>query len=277
MSARALDDWELVWLVRGRATLTAEPGFELRAGDLVVLLPGHRHGFDWNPQGETEHGYVHFDLADVTEGLSADEYDVLDNAATATGGRPVRMSMTRDDPLSGLCTYLLWLGATEPAGWQPALTRTVRHVLLHVFSQPHPPDLPDALPAPVQLAVAHLRGAWSSPPLARVSVSELAAAAHVSSVHLGRLFIAVFGLGVAQAQERLRCLHATTMLERTDLTVSQVAQRCGFSDLSHFSHRFKDVTGRSPSAAREAPGVVDLRHHPGVRRLEHLVLSSDVS
>jgi AraC family transcriptional regulator len=276
MSVRVLDDWELVWLLRGGATLTGDPGFELGAGDLVVLPPGHRHGFDWNPHRETEHGYVHFDLADVTQGLSANEYRVvLDQAATATGGQPVQMRMTRDDPLSGLCTYLLWLAATEPAGWQPALTHTLRHVLLHVFSQPHPPaERDDTLPAPVQLAAAHLRAAWSSPPLARVSVAVLAAAAHVSPVHLGRLFIAVFGLGVAESQERLRCLHATTLLERTDLTVSQVAQRCGFSDLSHFSHRFKVVTGRSPTAARAAPGVIDLRHHPGVRRLEHLVLSS---
>jgi hypothetical protein len=154
MSVRVLDDWELVWLLRGRATLTGDPGFELAAGDLVVLPPGHRHGFDWNPHGETEHGYVHFDLTDVTDGLAANEYRVLDHAATATGGRPVQMSMTRDDPLSGLCTYLLWLAATEPAGWQPALTHTVRHVLLHVFSQPHPPaEHDDTLPAPVQLAV----------------------------------------------------------------------------------------------------------------------------
>ena len=274
LPSRVLDDWELVWLLRGRAVLTGAPGLELGTGDLVVLQPGHRHGFDWNQHGETEHGYVHFDLTDVTDGLSASDHRVFE-AATATGGRPVHMRMTKEDPLSGLCAYLLWLGATEPAGWQPALTHTVRQVLLHVFSQPHPSaESGDIPPEPVRLAVAHLRQAWSGPPLARVSVADLAAAAHVSPVHLGRLFNATFGLGVAEAQERLRCLHATTLLERTDLSVSQVARRCGFSDVSHFSHRYKAVTGRSPSAARAAPGAVDLRHHPGVRSLEHLVLSS---
>lgn len=276
MSVRVLDDWELVWLLRGRATLTGDRGFELWAGDLVVIPPSHPHGFDWNLHGETEHGYVHFDLTDVTDGLSASDERALEAAtATATGGRPVHLTMTKQDPLSGLCAYLLWLGATEPAGWQPALAQTVRQILLHVFSKPHPSaEYGDPLAEPVQLAVAHLRQAWSGPPLARVSVAELAAAAHVSPVHLGRLFNAAFGLGVAESQERLRCVHATTLLERTDLGVSQVARRCGFSDVSHFSHRFKAVTGHSPSAARAAPGAVDLRHHPGVRSLEHLVLSS---
>src|SRR5688572_26031948 len=45
MSVRVLDDWELVWLLRGRATLTGDPGLELWAGDLVVIPPGHPHGF----------------------------------------------------------------------------------------------------------------------------------------------------------------------------------------------------------------------------------------
>ena len=272
MSLRVLDDWELVWLLRGRATLTGDPDFDLWAGDLVVIPAGHPHGFDWNLHGETEHGYVHFDLTDVTDGLSATDERALE---AATGGPPVHLAMTKQDPLSGLCAYLLWLGATEPTGWQPAVAQTVRQILLHAFSRPHPSAVyGDPLAEPVQLAVAHLRQAWSAPPLARVSVAELASAAHVSPVHLGRLFDAAFGLGVAESQERLRCLHATTLLERTDLGVAQVAQRCGFSDVSHFSHRFKSVTGCSPSAARAAPGAVDLRHHPGVRSLEHLVLSS---
>jgi len=165
---RVLDDWELVWLLRGRALLTGAPGLELGTGDLVVLQPGHRHGFDWNQHGETEHGYVHFDLTDVTDGLSASDERVLE-AATATGGRPVHLTMTKQDPLGGLCAYLLWLGATEPTGWQPALAQTVRQVLLHVFWNPHPSvEYGDPLAEPVQLAIARLRQAWSGPPLAPI-------------------------------------------------------------------------------------------------------------
>jgi AraC-like DNA-binding protein len=258
---RVIDDWELVWVRRGAATLTGDPRLLLGVGDVVLIPPGHRHGFDWSPDRETEHGYVHLDLAEVGAGPAA------------TGGHlPLHAVTTDDDPLRGLCAYLLWLGRTEPAGWQRVLTVTMQQVLLHLTAMPRPTAEADTLRTPLDLAVAHLRRAWSSPPLTRVSVSELATSAHVSPVHLGRLFRSTFGLGLAESQERLRCLHAIGLLERTDLGVAVVARRCGFSDVSHFSHRFTLVTGRSPSAARAAPGSVDLRRHPGVRRLEHLVL-----
>jgi AraC family transcriptional regulator len=57
-------------------------------------------------------------------------------------------------------------------------------------------------------------------------------------------------VGVAEALECLRFVRAEPLLTRTDLSVQAVATRCGFADLSHFSHRFTARYGMPPSRYR---------------------------
>lgn len=69
-------------------------------------------------------------------------------------------------------------------------------------------------------------------------------------------------------QQSLRCSRAETLLLRTDMTIGAIARECGFADLFHFSHRFTERYGVSPSTYRRVgtanESVLD---HPGVRRL----------
>jgi AraC family transcriptional regulator len=41
-----------------------------------------------------------------------------------------------------------------------------------------------------------------------------------------------------------------TLLQKTDLTLTEIAFDCGFSDQSHFIRVFKEVTGYSPGKIR---------------------------
>jgi AraC-like DNA-binding protein len=261
LAPRTLDDWELVWLVRGRATLTGTPVVALRPGHVLLIPPAHPHGFDWNPHGLTEHGYVHFDLAAVpgapTVGTHGDG-----------GTGPVHAVTGRGEPLAALCAYL-----ERPAvGDRHAVAVVVRQVLEHLLVLPAPGEpAAERLPPAVDRAVRHLRGAWATAPAARVPVGELAAAAAVSPVHLNRLVRTAFGLSVAAGVERLRCLRAATLLERTDLTTAEIARQCGFADASHFSHRFREVTGRTPRAVRDGDPPGPLRDDPGLRLLDAVV------
>jgi len=198
--------------------------------------------------------------------------------AAARVTAPVHARTGGDAALAGLCGYLEWLGWAGTTDWRRAAAAAAGQALEHLLVLPRPGDTATAagLPTPVRHAVDHLRRAWTTPPLASVPVPELAAAATVSPGHLNRLFRAEFGLSVAAAVERLRCLRAATLLERTDLTAAQVARECGFADASHFSHRFRVLTGGPPSGHRAGTGRDGggrLRDHPGLRRLEALVTS----
>jgi AraC family transcriptional regulator len=52
------------------------------------------------------------------------------------------------------------------------------------------------------------------------------------------------------AQRRLEL--ARTLLKTTALPLQQVADLCGYADLSHFGHRFRAATGTSPGRYRQA-------------------------
>lgn len=257
---RVLDDYEFVWMLRGQACVTLEDDeLSLSPGQLLLLPPGVRHGFVWDQARPSRHGYVHFGP---------------ESARPPPEQVQVRQ-MTRDDPLAGLCAYLLWLAGTAPEGWQgrEKERETLAFMLRLFVAGPLPqPETVPVLPQALASAVGQLQREWSGMPLRRVGVGELARRAHVSQGYLNRLSRAAFGLSAASALERARCAQAESLLLRTDLTVESIANQCGFADASHLSHRFTAVHGVSPRAYRAAgvssPSVLD---HPGVRRLTHLL------
>ncbi len=253
---RVIDDFELVWMLRGRARfVTADGAVPLDPGRLLLVPPGLRHGFDWDPRRPSRHGYVHFGPSDA------------DAAA-----RPVLVAVSGDDPLAGLAAYLLWLGAAQPDGWHRQARRTLGLVVDLMRSGPLPARDEAPRPAPAaRAAVGVLRREWAELPLRRIGVAELAGTVRVSRGYLNRVFRAAFGLGAAEALEGLRLSRAEALLLRTDLTLDAIARQCGFADLSHFSHRFTARHGVAPGhyrAAGTGPSTLD---HPGVRRLAGLV------
>jgi AraC family transcriptional regulator len=45
---------------------------------------------------------------------------------------------------------------------------------------------------------------------------------------------------------------ACTLLKTTTLPLQQIADRCGYADLSHLGHRFRAALGTSPRNYRQA-------------------------
>jgi transcriptional regulator GlxA family with amidase domain len=84
------------------------------------------------------------------------------------------------------------------------------------------------------------------------SVAELAELVNLSKGHFSRAFRASMGLSPRQwiIQERVKL--AIRKLARSDETLAEVAQSCGFAEQSHFTRTFTQVTGMSPGAWRRA-------------------------
>lgn len=253
MPERVIDDVEFVWMLRGRARVLSESGeLELPAGNMLLVLPGLRHSIVWDPRRESRHGYVHFEI-DTRDGLR---------------GAVRTRRMTEDDPLAGICAYLLWLGRDRPGGWERRAQTTLGFLLDVFVSGPLLSERNRARLGPFSAVVDLLRSEWSSMPLRRVGVEELASAAGVSRSYLERLFRAEVQRPAASTLESLRFVRVESLLARTDMPLGAIARQCGFADLFHLSHRFKRRYGLSPTAYRAAgglgPSVLD---EPGVARL----------
>lgn len=85
-----------------------------------------------------------------------------------------------------------------------------------------------------------------------ISVAEIAAATGLSANHFSKEFKRATGFTPYQWLTRMRIDRAKELLTRASLSLQSIANRCGFSDQSHFCRVFAQQTGVVPSMWREA-------------------------
>ena len=83
-----------------------------------------------------------------------------------------------------------------------------------------------------------------------LSLGELAGLACLSEFHLARMFRLSFGMAPSAYVAQRRIERARVLL-RGALPLVQVAQLCGYADLSHFGHRFRAAVGVAPGRYRQ--------------------------
>ena len=80
----------------------------------------------------------------------------------------------------------------------------------------------------------------------KITLDDLANISHLSREYMINLFKKKLGLSPHQYILNYRISYACTLFQR-GYTVSQAYQECGFSELTNFSVRFKQIMGVSPS------------------------------
>jgi two-component system response regulator YesN len=83
-----------------------------------------------------------------------------------------------------------------------------------------------------------------------ISLGQIAHRLDVSESHLSRLFSREMGCGFVAYLSRIRVEKARDLLQTTSLKVYEIAERCGFPNVEHFSRTFKKILGHSPSDYR---------------------------
>ena len=96
----------------------------------------------------------------------------------------------------------------------------------------------------VELMHAHLNR--------ELPLEEIASVAHLSPFHFARLFKKLTGASPHAYLATLRNARAQTLLADTDLSISEVSERVGYSSPSHFTKAFRQATGMTPRAFRKA-------------------------
>jgi AraC family transcriptional regulator of arabinose operon len=220
LGPRRQDDLQLVLVHRGSAEIAIDddPPFVVGAGRVALLLPGHRETFGFD---NVHHSWV--------------------QAHVGAAGQPFA-TLPRWLPLSGALDDLVRQAVAGARG--PLLAALTAAAFWRYASEAEAqPARDDALVRARRFVRAHLAET-------DLDLTALAAAAHVSPSHLVRRFRAELGVTPMAYVWRRRVAHGVDLLEHTGLPVGDVATRCGFKTVYHFSRRVKDRTGRSPTAVR---------------------------
>jgi AraC-like DNA-binding protein len=233
LGPRRQRDVQLVLVHAGSARVTVD-GRERRlaVGEVGLLLPGHRERFAFDPGVATRHSWVQVNVPDLGPPLRArlehlppvlpltPALDAIarEAVATATSALPNAQAL-----LAHLAAAAIWRYVAEAERRRPERARPVDDARRFVHANLHDPAL---------------------------TLSAIAAAAHVTPAHLVRSFRAEHGITPMAYLWNRRVALGVDLLANTGLPIATVAARCGFATPHHFSRRIRQATGRPPGALR---------------------------
>ena len=243
---------QFVWMIEGGAVWTVDGvAHEAPEGSVFLSRPGMREHFRWDPQRRTRHGWVEYSIQGANVGLPARE------------SWPMVRLPGPGDVIPALLDHMAWLCQKQRPGWHVLAESALRHVFLAFISDATASvGSADAPSNPLVVTVLNrLRQGGV------VNPTELAQAAGVSLGHLHRVFRAEVGVTPMVALRLLRLDQAAHLLARTNLSIADVAEECGFANPFHFSRCFRAGYGQAPRDFRT--GIIAGGHVPPMRLVRH--------
>jgi AraC family transcriptional regulator of arabinose operon len=226
LGPRRQRDVQLVLVHEGSARIWVDedPERRIAAGEVGLLLPGHRERFAFDARVPTRHSWIQMRRPDLDPaGLPpvlplspALALLVREAVATLPGPAPL---------LAHLAAAALWRYAAEAGRSRPERARPVDDAQRFIHTHLADPD---------------------------VTLGDVARAAHVTPAHLVRAFRAEHGITPIAYLWQQRVALGVDLLAHTGLPLAVVAARAGFRTAHHFSRRVRRATGMPPGALRQA-------------------------
>ena len=143
-----------------------------------------------------------------------------------------------------------WEGPDARLRVNETVHETLSHLLLSQSMQRHQQRVRGGLAPAVRRRLAEYIEAHLAH---SISLGTLAQLACMSEYHLARMFRVSFGMPPSAWIAQRRVEHARRLLKTTNHPLQQIADACGYADLSHFSHRFRDSVGAPPTSDISPP------------------------
>ncbi len=223
----------------GSRTVKASP-------DTVFLVPpAVTDSYRYSRTERSIHSFIHFHLGDPPKGWPPPS--------------PYRWPLYRRLPPENLFFHLfrqvLAFSPLSRGQYQPVLGPTVELMLRYYLyaGNPEPAGLEvePGLSDGVERALYWLRDKVRDQPLRKIKLADMARAAFMSPQNLCRLFKKDLRIGPMECARLLKVEYGGGLLERSQLTIKEVANRIGFENPFHFSRVFKEVYGVPPQSYRE--------------------------
>lgn len=114
-------------------------------------------------------------------------------------------------------------------------------------------DIPEkVLNIPKYPRLKALRDRIFDEPMKEWSVDEICSEMHISKTYFHRLYFAAFGSTCRQDVIDSRLMYAAELLGSTDMSISQIAEQCGYDSDSYFMRQFKQHRGCTPTEYRRS-------------------------
>ncbi|MFD0618394.1 AraC family transcriptional regulator [Paenibacillus sp. GCM10027629] len=231
---RIQQDLQLVLLYTGEMTVTIDGRpLHVQPGHVVLLKPGHEELFAFSKTEETWHRWISVHVSPLSEEMRNTLHqlpELLPLTEEMNKLTDLMLSMLRHVPSNDITILSLGLAAIHlyPTETRRLLLQREKHPALYT-------------------ALTWINEHYSD----EITLHELAGHAGVSSEHLIRLFKQHEHTTPMQYVWAYRANRAVELLTNTGLTVSEIAERCGFKTSNHFARLIKQYKGRTASEIRQ--------------------------
>lgn len=98
----------------------------------------------------------------------------------------------------------------------------------------------------IKTAIEFIQKEYASP----LTLEDIAECISMSREHFCRRFSHVMHMTPFEYLNRIRIDNSCRMLDGTNLSVGEIAEKCGFNSFSYFSKKFKEIVGMTPARYR---------------------------
>ena len=231
---RVQGDFQLVVMEQGEANVDIDDEtLAVPPGHVALMLPGRREHFHFTPDGATHHSWCAVHPSLVPDALSR----------RLTG-------LPRCQLLAERLRALIELGLSTPPVEMASASGLVEHLGLAALYQyvfdAEAAHRDRALPEALRVARQFIGDHLAEP----MGLEDVARAAYITPQHLIKLFRQHLGTTPARYWWQLRLNQGVALLRETGLSVTEIAQRTGFSNPFHFSRMVKQRYQLSPRELR---------------------------
>lgn len=218
--------------------------YEMQGGDLLVVLPGERHGAEDFVQNRTSLAYLL--MAVPTEVprfcmLEEEERSALWEQLKLLKGRMLKVSPSVCRTMDRLFDHVNTGLPLERARIRTELMRFLFQILEEAGEEDK------SLPADIAAVIRYIREAREEMP----DIAKMAALVNLSESRFKQKFKQATGIPPAEFTVREKIRESQTLLKDPARTVTSIAMELGFSSSQHFSVLFRKYTGLSPIQYRQ--------------------------
>lgn len=237
---RVLDEYQFVYIAKGRGSFVSASLKETRieAGTMFLLFPGEWHNYKPDPTTGWEEYWI---------GFKGENIDNRIRNGFFSTQKPVFLLGILDEVVQ-LYNQGIQIAREQKTGYQQMLAGIVNHLLGLVYSQDKYQGFED-------LKVAnHINQAkilFAESFQTRIKPETVAAKLNLSYSWFRKLFKEYTGFPPAQYIQELRIQYAKELLTNTNLSIKEIAYKCGYENPEYFFTALKNKTGYTPVKYRK--------------------------
>jgi AraC-like DNA-binding protein len=251
---RIIDSHELIFVKQGELDMWEEDRvFHLEAGHTLHLWPGRQHGSTKLMPLGLKFYWIHFEIED----RNTREFNGSSDEFAPAVRVPQVNRISQPERLERL--FRAFLDDQETGLLHPYSANLLTTLMLMEVVQSHEerPSNTDDMNVVATWAHTYIRMNYDRP----ITTSLIAERLGYNADYLGRIYRKVYGCTLTEAIHNRRVSVACDYLLDSNMTIEQIAQKCGFSDPDYFRRVFRRYRQISPGDYRNEYSHVHVNTH----------------